>query len=161
MARLGTELVPWRPIRDVERVFDEMEQTFEDVFGRPFYPVAWGRLPAVRAWSPTLEVFELEDEYVMKAELPGMKRDDIDVSISENTLTIKGERKASEEVQNASYFLCERCYGSFERSISFPTSVDASKVKANYENGVLEMKIPKVPEAKPKKVDIMVGQSQR
>ena len=160
MARFGTEIIPWRPMRDIERVFDEMEHTFEDVFGRPFYPVAWGRLPEIRAWSPPLEVYERDDEYVVRAELPGMKKEDIDVSMTESTLTIKGERKASEEAEKASYQLCERCYGSFERSITFPTDVDASKVMASYDNGILELRIPKVPEAKPKKVEISVGQAQ-
>jgi len=73
-----------------------MERVFEDVFGRPFYPVAWRRIPAVRAWSPPIEMYEKEDEYVLKTELPGMKREDINISILGDTLAIKGERKAEE-----------------------------------------------------------------
>ncbi len=152
----GRELVPWRPIRELDEAFDEMERTFEEIFGRPFYPVAWRRSPAVRAWSPPLEVYEKEEEYVVKAELPGMKKEEIDISLVGDTLTIKGERKAEEEVKKESYHLCERCYGSFERSLSLPTEVDAAKVEAKYENGVLEIKLPKVPEAKPKKLEIKV-----
>jgi HSP20 family protein len=156
MAReiFGRELIPWRPVRELDRVFDEMERTFEEIFGRPFYPVTWRRSPTVRPWSPPLEIYEKGDEYVVKAELPGMKKDEIDISILENTLSIKGELKAEEEVTNEDYHLCERCYGSFERAVTLPTEVDAARVEANYTDGILEIKLPKVPQAKPKKLDI-------
>jgi HSP20 family protein len=133
-----------------------MEKDFEEVFGRPFFPVAWRRVPAVRAWSPPLEVMEKENEYFVKAELPGMKKEEIDVSMVEDTLTIKGERKAEEEVKEENYQLCERCYGSFERSITLPKAIDAKRIAATYENGILEITLPKAPEAKPKKVEISV-----
>jgi len=152
----GRELAPWRPIRELDRVFDEMERTFEEIFGRPFYPVTWRRSPQVRAWSPPLEVYEKEDEYVVKAELPGMKKDEIEISLVGDALTIKGERKAEEEIKHEDYYLCERCYGSFERSVTLPAEVDAAKVEAKYENGILEVRLPKVPEAKPKKLEIKV-----
>ncbi len=154
--RPGRELIPWRPVREIEQVFDEMEKHFEEVFGRPFFPVAWKRAPAIRAWSPPLEVLEKENEYIVKAELPGMKKEEIEVSVVEDTLTIKGERKAEEEVKGEDYQLCERCYGSFERSILLPKAVDGKKITASYENGVLEITLPKAPEAKPKKVEITV-----
>lgn len=150
------EIAPWRPIRELDRVFDEMERTFEEIFGRPFYPVTWRRSPVVRAWSPPLEVYEKEDEYVVRAELPGMKKEDIDISLIGDTLTIKGERKAEEEVKSEDYYLCERCYGSFERSVTLPAEVDTAKVEAKYEKGILEVRLPKVPEAKPKKLEIKV-----
>ncbi len=152
--RFGSELTPWRPVRDIERAFDEMEQNFEDVFGRPFYPVAWRRSPSVRSWSPPMEVYEKNDEYIVKAELPGLNQGDIDISVVGDTLTIKGERRSLEDVNSENYYLCERCYGGFERSLTFPTELDAGKVDAIYENGVLEMRLPKAPEAKPNKVQI-------
>ncbi len=154
--RRERELIPWRPIREIDEIFDEMEHHFEDVFGRPFFPVTWKRAPAVRAWSPPLEVFEREDEYIVKAELPGMKKEEIDISVIGDTLTIKGERKTEKEAKEEDYYLCERCYGSFERSLSLPTAVETGKVEAKYENGVLEIKLPKIPEAKPKRVEISV-----
>lgn len=150
----GRGLLPWRPIREVERVFDEVERTFEEVFGRPFYPVTWRRTPPVRAWSPPLEVYAKENEYVVKAEIPGMKKEEIDISLAGDVLTIKGERKAEEEARSEDYHLCERCFGSFERSVTLPEEVDASKAEATYENGILQIKLPKVPEAKPKRVEI-------
>lgn len=127
----GRELVPWRPVRELDRVFDEVEKTFEDIFGRPFFPVPWRRVPAVRAWSPPIEMYEKKDEYVVKAELPGMKKEEIEISLLGDTLSIKGERKSEEDVKNESYYLCERCYGSFERSVTYPAKVDAKKSRRN------------------------------
>jgi HSP20 family protein len=154
--RPGRELISWRPFRELERDLEEMGRRFEEIFGIPFFPVAWKRAPIRRAWSPPMEVFEKEDKYVVRAELPGMKREEIEVSIVEDTLTIKGEKKAESEVKEEGYYLCERCYGSFERSISLPTAVETGKAEASYENGVLEISLPKVPEVKPRKIEVSV-----
>jgi HSP20 family protein len=89
-----------------------------------------------------------------EAELPGMKEEDIDVSVVGNTLTIRGERTAESEVKEDDYYCCERSYGSFSRSIAVPSNVDAQKIEANYEDGVLEVSLPKKPEVKPKKVTV-------
>jgi len=143
-------LVPWRPFRELE----EMERRFEDIFGRSLLP-AWRRLPLEeRGWVPALDVFEKEDRFIVKAELPGMKEDDIDVSVVGDTLTIKGEKKTESEVKDEDYYCCERSYGSFFRSIALPSSVDAKKIEASYADGVLEVMLPKAPEVKPKKVPI-------
>ena len=143
-------LVPWRPFRELE----EMERRFEDIFGRSLLP-AWRRLPLEeRGWVPALDVFEKEDRFIVKAELPGMKEDDIDVSVVGDTLTIKGEKKTESEVKDEDYYCCERSYGSFFRSIALPSSVDAKKIEASYADGVLEVMLPKAPEVKPKKVSI-------
>jgi HSP20 family protein len=137
----------WQPFRELE----EMERHFADVFGRPF----WQRLPIEeKGWVPPIEVFEKEDKFVVKAELPGMKEEDIDISISGDTLTIKGERKAETEVKEEDYYCCERSYGSFLRSLALPSTVDASKIEAGYEDGVLEISLPKATEVKPKKVAV-------
>ena len=154
--RPGREVIPWRPIRQIDQVFDDMERQFEEVFDRPFFPVTWKREPHIRAWSPAMEVVEKENEYLLKAELPGMKKDDIDISVEEDTLIIKGERRAEEEKKGEGYHLCERCYGSFERSIALPKAIESEKVKACYENGLLELTIPKAPEAQPKKVEVSI-----
>ena len=143
-------LIPWQPFRELE----EMARSFEDVFGRSFLPM-WRRLPTEeRGWAPAIEMFDKEDKYVVKAELPGMKEEDIDVSISDDTLTIKGERQSENEVKEENYYCCERSYGSFFRSITLPTNVDTKKIEANYESGVLEIGLPKVAEVKPKKISI-------
>ena len=149
--RPGWGLTPWRPMRELE----EVERRFEDIFGRSFLPTAWGRLPMEqRGWTPAIEVFEKEDRFLVKAELPGMKEEDIDVSAVGDTLTIKGERKAESEVKEEDYYCCERSYGSFFRSIALPSHVDAQKIEASYEDGVLEVSLPKIPEVKPKKIAV-------
>ena len=132
--RPGWGLRPWRPLRELE----EMERRFEDIFGRSSLPILWRRLPAEeRGWAPPIEVFEKEDKFVVKADLPGMKREEI-------------------EVKEEDYYCCERAYGGFLRSITVPTAVDIEKIEASYENGVLEVSLPKAPEVKPKKVEVSV-----
>ena len=149
--RPGWGLTPWRPLRELE----EVERRFGDIFGQSFLPAAWGRLPMEqRGWTPAIEVFEKEDRFLVKAELPGMKEEDIDVSAVGDTLTIKGERKVESEVKEEDYYCCERSYGSFFRSIALPSHVDAEKIEASYEDGVLEVSLPKIPEVKPKKISV-------
>jgi HSP20 family protein len=149
--RRDRELVPWRPFQDLQ----EMERRFDEMFGRPFWPMTWRRIPTIEpGWLPAIEVFEKEDKFVVKADLPGMKQEDIGVSVVGDTLTLKGERKSETEVKEEDYHCCERSYGSFSRLISLPSNVDAKKIEASYEDGVLEIILPKAPEIKPKKVTI-------
>lgn len=143
-------LIPWQPFREM----DTMVRNFEDIFGRSFLPV-WRRLPTeARKWTPAIEVFEKEDEFVVRAELPGMKEEDVDISVADDTLTIKGEKKSESEVKEGNYYYCERSYGSFLRSITLPSNIDSKKIEASYESGVLEISLPKVDEVKPKKISI-------
>ena len=144
-------LTPWKPLRELE----ELERHFEDIFGRSFLPAVLGRLPVEqRGWVPAIEVFEKEDKFLVKAELPGIKQEDIHVSAVGDTLTIKGERKAEKEVKEEDYYRCERSYGTFFRSIALPSHVDAEKIEASYEDGMLEVSLPKIPEVKPKKISV-------
>jgi len=105
-------------------------------------------------WAPAIDVFEKGDKLVVKAEVPGMKEEDIHVSVEDNTLNIRSEKKTESEVKNEDYYRCERSYGSFFRSVALPSTVDASKIEADYEDGVLEVTMPKKPEVKPKKVAV-------
>lgn len=156
--RPGRGLIPWRPFRELE----ELERRFEDIFGRPFLPSVWRRLPIEeRGWAPPIEVFEKEDKFVVKAELPGIKEEDIDVSVVGDTLTVKGERKAESEVKEEDYYCCERSYGSFSRSIALPSTVDANKIEASYENGVLEVSLPKAAKVKPKKISVSAKKKEK
>ena len=142
---------PFRPFRGLT----ELERTFEDVFERPFMmPSFYFRPDGERGWMPAIDIYEKEDKYIVKAELPGMKEEDIDVSVVGDTLTIKGERKTEEEVKDEDYYRCERAYGSFMRSISLPSEVEADKIEAKYEDGVLEVSLPKAAEVKPKRVTV-------
>jgi len=105
-------------------------------------------------WAPAIDMFEKDVKFVVKAELPGMKEEDIDVSVIGNTLTIKGERKTESEVKEDDYYYSERSYGSFSRSIEIPSNVDTQKIEANYGDGVLEIGLPKTSEAKPNKISV-------
>jgi HSP20 family protein len=139
-------ITPWRPFRELE----EWERRFDDLFGRSLW-----RLPVEeRGWMPAVDVFEKEDRFVVKAELPGMKEDDIDVSAVGDTLSIKGEKKTETEIQEEGYYRCERGYGSFYRSIPIPSNVDANKIEASFEDGVLEVALPKSAKIKPKKIAV-------
>jgi len=146
--RPGWGLVPWQPFRELE----ELERLL---------PRVWRRLPTERGWTPIIDVFEKEDRFVVKAELPGMKEEDIDVSVVGDTLTIKGERKAETEVKEKDYYCCERSYGSFFRSMTLPSTVDAKKVEASFEDGVLEVNLPKTAEVKPKKIAVSAKKKEK
>ena len=144
-------LTPWNPFTEL----DEMERRMSDIFEHPFLPLLWGRFPSEQmAWAPAIDVFEKENKFIVKAEIPGMKEEDINVSIEGDTLNIKGEKKTESEVKEENYYRSERSYGSFFRSIALPSTVDAGKIEAEYDNGVLEITIPKKAEVKPKKVAI-------
>ena len=96
-------------------------------------------------------VYEEKDEIIVKAELPGMDKSDVEVNISDSELTLKGEKKKEEKVEEENYFRCERSYGAFFRSVELPTDVQADKIKASFKNGILEVRLPKTEEAKAKK----------
>jgi HSP20 family protein len=139
-------ITPWRPFRELE----EWERRFDDLLGRPLW-----RLPVEeRSWMPAVDVFEKEDRFVVKAELPGMKEEDVDVSVVGDTLSIKGERKTETEVKDEDYYRCERSYGSFYRSVPLPSNVDANKIEASFDDGVLEVALPKSAKIKPKKIAV-------
>jgi HSP20 family protein len=138
----------------------EMELRFDDLFSWPSLPALWRRAPSMEmVWAPAIDVFERVDRFVMRAELPGMKEEDIDVSVIGNRLIIKGERKAESEVERKDYYYSERSYGSFSRSMDMPSDVDAKKIKASYDDGVLEINLPKTPGVKSKKVSVSAKKS--
>ncbi len=144
-------LTPWQPYREME----EMGRRFEDLFGRPFLPALWRRFPLEEmVWSPAIDVLEKEDKFVVKVELPGVKEEDVDVSVAGDMLTISGEKQAESEVKKKGYYYSESSYGSFSRSITMPSTVDAGKFEASYDKGVLEITLPKAPEVKPKKIKV-------
>ncbi len=110
------------------------------------------------AWSPTVDVCEDQDNVLVRADLPGLKKEDIDLSILGSTLTIKGEKKSESEVEEENYHRVERSYGLFQRTVELPSDVDESRVDASYKNGVLEVKLPKKEAVKGKKIAIKAGE---
>ncbi len=145
-------LIPVSPFMELDR----MERRFENLFGRSFLP-SWWRGDGGTDWIPATDVFEKDDRYVVKMELPGMKEEDIDVSVVGDNLTIKGEKKSESAVEDSDYFQSECYYGSFMRSVPLPSTVDTSKIEASLENGMLEINLPKVAEVKPKKIAVAKG----
>ena len=111
---------------------------------------------ALTPWAPAVDIYETENELVLKADLPDVNEKDLDIRIESNTLTIKGERKFEEKVKEDNYLRVERTYGSFSRSFSLPSTVDSGSIKADYKNGVLTVELPKRAESKPRQVKINV-----
>ena len=107
-------------------------------------------------WAPTVDIYETENELVLRADLPGIDEKDLDVRVENNMLTIRGERKFDEQVKEDNYLRIERTYGSFSRSFSLPNSVNTEAIKAEYKNGVLAIELPKRAESKPKQVKVNV-----
>ena len=142
----------FNPSEEMARILDE--PFFADW---PHLRLMWRRAPAEEmAWAPAVEMYDENSGFVVKAELPGVKKDNIDISVSGDTLTIKGEKKASKEVKEEDYYRCESQYGTFSRSITMPAAVDAKKIEATYQDGILEVHVPKIKEAVPTKVEIKV-----
>jgi len=144
----------WRPTlmrpRRLFRDFDSMEHLLEQPF-----TWSWNRLPSEHmAWAALVDMYEKEDKFVVRAELPGVKKEDVDISITGDTLLIKGERKPPADVEAGEYKCSEVCYGSFSRSVSMPSAIDESKIEAFYEDGILEISLPKAKETKPAKIEI-------
>jgi HSP20 family protein len=151
-------LLPRQPSREME----EIGRRFEDVFGRPFLPGIWRVFPSEElVWAPAIDVLEKEDKFVVKVELPGVNEEDVNVSVAGGTLTIEGEKKTESEIKNKGYYYSETSYGSFSRSITIPSTVDASKIEANYDKGVLEITLPKAPEVKPKKIAVAIKKKEK
>ena len=134
----------WAPERELQRLFEEF-------FGRGEGEES-GWLGG--AWAPPVDLYEADDAFMLKAELPGFTKDDIHIDVHERTLTLRGERKHETEVKQDRYHRQERAYGSFQRSFWLPTTVDADKVQATFKDGVLELRLPKHEAAKPKRIPI-------
>lgn len=142
---------PWEPFQDLEQLHEQMNR----LFGRRFLPA---RLPDNgHEWFPDVDIVEEADHILVRADLPGMKQEEISVEVADNALTIKGERKHESETKAGKTHHAERSYGSFLRSFTLPAGVDAATVAAVYKNGVLEVRVPKLAEAKTKEIKVEVS----
>ncbi len=140
----------------------EIERWFEEFLGEPLptriwrrWP-KWGKLRELEEISPAVDMYDKKDEIVVKAEVPGIEKENINISVTDSTLTIKGETKKEEEVKEEDYYYSERSYGSFRRMLTLPVKVQGDKIKASFKNGVLEIHLPKAEEAKPKEIKVEV-----
>jgi len=144
-------IVRWKdPIGELSSIHERMNRLFGEAFGpSPAPEEGW-----TRSWEPAVNIYESDDEIVVKAEVPGIERDRVGVEVKDGVLSLRGERKFEREVKEESYHRIERSYGSFQRSFTLPSSVDPDKVRATLRNGVLEVTLRKREQARPKQVRI-------
>src|SRR5499425_2332127 len=136
----------WEPFRGVTTLHDQFNRLFNDVFERK------GEETSLSAWAPAVDIYENEHELVVKADLPDVDSKDLDIRVENNLLTIRGERKFEKQVNEENYLRVERFYGSFARNFTLASTVNADAIKADYQNNILNLNIPKREEAKPKQI---------
>jgi HSP20 family protein len=139
----------WEPFRGLTDIQHEMNRMVDSVFGRPAVVST-----AERMWVPLCDMYETKDDLYVTFELPGIREKEVSVSITGDVLTVKGERRSEKELQEDGVHRLERAYGRFERAVTLPVPVQADKVTATYRDGVLEIKLPKLEEVKPKEIKI-------
>src|SRR5206468_11612098 len=144
-------LTRWEPFRGVTSLQEQVNRLFNDAFERQ------GEESSLTAWAPAVDIYETEHELVVKADLPDVDPKDLDIRVENNVLTIRGERKFEKKVNEENYLRVERAYGAFARSFSLANTVNSENIKADYQNGVLTLVIPKREEAKPKQIKVTVG----
>jgi HSP20 family protein len=149
-------IVRWDPFRELEEMSDRLNRMITRPGAGP--STAQGKeVMTVADWAPTVDISETEAEYAIKAELPEVKKEDVKVTVEDGVLTLQGERKQEKEEKGKKYHRIERSYGRFVRSFTLPDSVDESKVKAEYTDGVLHLHLPKSEKAKPKQIDVKIA----
>lgn len=147
-------IIRWDPFRDLLTIREKMNHHFDEAV------ISRGEEKDLvsNSWTPTVDVFETENELVLSAEVPGINEKDIEIKIEDNTLTLRGERKFEKETKEENYHRIERAYGSFFRSFSLPLYVNQDTIKAEHLNGVLKIVMPKKPELKPRQVKILTAE---
>ena len=145
------ELVRWNPMRDMFSVKNRMNRLMDDFFiPSPYFR----RENTTWDWNPSVDIYNEDNSIVLKAELPGVEKDDINIDVKDRVLTLKGERSIDNEVKEESYYRRERSFGKFERRFSLPENVNADDIKADYKDGILRIEIPKPVEVQPKQITV-------
>jgi HSP20 family protein len=147
-------IVRWEPLRELNSLQHEMNRMFNTVFGDQ--PAGNGG----RRWIPAMDLLETDEHFVLRADLPGLSQDDVKIELEDNTLTVAGERKSEHEERQEGYYRVERAFGTFSRSLTLPRGVKSDAITARFNNGVLEVRIPKPEEAKPRRISIDVAGGQ-
>ncbi len=148
-------LTRWSPLRQMMSLQDELDRLTGQAFGRPWWETDGG------AVMVPMDMTETDNEVKVMASLPGVKPEDVEITVTGNTLNIKGEFKAEEETERGNVYFRERRYGSFHRSLMLPSDVEADKAEATFENGVLKLTLPKTEEARPKQIEVKGQQSKQ
>jgi HSP20 family protein len=151
MEVLQMAIVRWEPLREFSTLQNEMNRLFNTVFDAPS-PGNGGS--AMRRWMPAMDLVETADHFVLRADLPGLSEEDVKIEFEDGTLTVSGERKAEHEAKGEGYYRVERAFGSFARSLTLPQGIDPEAVAASFDRGVLEVRIPKPEEKKPRRIEI-------
>jgi HSP20 family protein len=154
MEVLQMTIVRWEPLREFSTLQNEMNRLFNTVFDAP---TAGNGGSTLRRWMPPMDLVETDDHFVLRADLPGLAEDDVKIEFEDGTLTVSGERKAEHESKNEGYYRVERAFGPFSRSLTLPQGIDAEAVAASFDRGVLEVRIPKPEEKKPRRIEIGTG----
>ncbi len=142
-------IINWDPFNEIREIQNAVNKLFdESLFKRK------GTKRELGFWEPVVDIVETKDNYKVRAEMPGIPKDDIEISVSGDVLTIKGEKKQEKEEKDSNFYKRERVYGMFQRQLVLPQDIEADKIKANYKDGVLEVTIPKGEAAKPKKIKV-------
>jgi HSP20 family protein len=144
-------IVRWEPLRELSSLQHEMNRLFS-----AFEAPTGNSSP--RRWVPQMDLVETEDHFVLRADLPGMSQDDVKIELEDHVLTISGERKAEHSEREEGFYRVERSFGNFSRSLTLPKGVDAEAVTASFDQGVLEVRVPKPEAAKPRRIEISVGE---
>jgi len=144
----------WDPLKELSTLQDRVNRAFEDPFGAPHIR---GERPAAGAWAPAVDIFDTNGEIVVKAEVPGIARDQVHVEVEGGILSLRGERKLEKEIKEENYHRVERSYGTFLRVFTLPDSVDPEKVRATLTDGVLEVRLGKREQAKPRQIQVKVN----
>ncbi len=147
-------LVRWEPVRELNTIQGEINRLFNSFFDTP---VGAGESVG-RRWLPAMDLVEAGDHYVLRADLPGLSAEDVKIEVEGDVLTVSGERRAEHEQRGEGYHRLERAYGSFSRSLTLPEGVDPEAVQASFDRGVLEVRIPKPEQRKPRRVAVSVGE---
>lgn len=147
-------LVKWSPLKELEDMKRDMDRMFDELFAgrRP----RWNKPEESSVIIPAAELFDRQNTLILRAELPGVSKEDIDLTITKETISIKGELKRDEEVKSEDYFIAERLYGNFARTVQLPFEIDEEKVDASFKEGILEVVMQKKEDAKPKETRIEV-----
>jgi HSP20 family protein len=148
-------LVRWEPVRELNSLQQEMNRLFSTFFDSP--TTATNGNGAVRRWIPAMDLVETDDHFVLTADLPGLSQEDIKLEFEGDVLTLSGERKVQHEQRKDGFYRLERATGAFNRSLTLPEGVDVDAVTATFDKGVLEIRIPKPEQRKPRRVEIQVG----
>jgi len=146
-------IVKWDPFRNVAALQDRINRIFDESFTRTDDV---DDDISMCAWKPTVDIYETDEAIILKAELPGIKKEDVSVEINDNVLTLKGERVEDKEIKEGSYFRKERCFGTFSRAFNLQYRVQPDKIKAKFKDGILEIEIPKPEKEKPKQITVNV-----